>query len=240
MIRRDSSIQDEFSPSMLEKYQKSFDDNKNDSDYEQMTLHLDDQELEPLQVEQDNNNAMQRQRELTFTELLGGSRSCCVTLMITLIPSFLVGSWFTHVQTNWIQLPQILFYTRIGSDTVGRIATVVQPPSSLSFLSMTSVLRLLPVTFFFLWNNAASTTHVKPSRHHPLWWSDVINILLVAVISFLSGYLVTGCFQLAPGTLEVGSRDRNVAKQASLLNMAFSFAALLGLLASFSLIYLGL
>ena len=230
-------------------------------------------------------------------------------------------------------LPQILFYVRIGSDFVGRIATLYVTPKSVSCLTYTSLFRLLPVVFFFL--NASTTSksllvsllfphHRSHSitgdeegiPHHDAMHtiSDYISIGLVAWIAFLSGYLVTGCFQLAPGLLQMvdssssslsslperGRRrsplapslsefsspslssvgggedefkdefvseeggeaneeadariisnetnvvgnstnnDANVAKQASLLNLAFSIAALLGLASSFALIGLGL
>jgi hypothetical protein len=169
-------------------------------------------------------------RDMTFPELLENAWSCCSTLVITIIPSFLVASWFTHVGTNWLQLPRVLFYTRIGSDFCGRIATILLPPVSVRYLSIASFLRLLPVIIFFA--NASSVDMRQ--------WRDYLSILLVGIIAFLSGYLVTGCFQLAPGLLQVEMRQKNVSKQASLLNVSFSLAAICGLLSSFALIHLGL
>jgi hypothetical protein len=69
---------------------------------------------------------------------------------------------------------------------------------------------------------------------------DVLSIILVAIIAFLSGYLVTGCFQLAPALLGSDAQDDSkLSRQASLLNVAFSFAALGGLLSSFALVAAG-
>ena len=308
---------------------ESFDDEE-----DPLRVPLLSQEERPQEQERQPPPPPQQQQELSFVELWNISKSCCIILFITLLPSFLVGTWFTHVHTQWMVLPQILFYVRIGSDFVGRIATLYVTPKSVSCLTYTSLFRLLPVVFFFL--NASTTSkslllsllfpHHHSSRSitgdeegipdhdaiHTI--SDYISIGLVAWIAFLSGYLVTGCFQLAPGLLQMvdssssslsslperGRRrsplasslsefsspslssvgggedefkdefvseeggeaneeadariisnetnvvgnstnnDANVAKQASLLNLAFSIAALLGLASSFALIGLGL
>ena len=168
--------------------------------------------------------------DLDYHELWETTKTCCVTLVVTLVPSFLVGSWFTHVRTNWMQLPQVLFYTRIGSDFCGRIATILVPPCSVQCTAITSGLRLFPVVFFFI--NASSSSFSQAN--------DLLSIVLVALIAFLSGYLVTGNFQLAPELITIEDRQANVAKQASLLNVAFSVAAVGGILSSLALIGLGL
>jgi hypothetical protein len=206
----------------------------------------------------------------TLDDLWDSTKSCCVTLVITLIPSFLVGTWFTHVETHWMALPQILFYVRIGSDLLGRISTLWIPPPSVQCLTYMALLRYIPVAVFFI---NASSPLVPLSRREVNGGDDdedtpdtseYISIGLVALIAFFSGYVVTGCFQLAPTLLGVSSSPRreerteqevdpvspvaltgrhenaNVAKQASLLNIAFSVAALCGLISSFILIGLGL
>ena len=168
--------------------------------------------------------------ELSFQELWNETKDCCFILVITLIPSFLIGSWFTHVKTNWMVLPQMLFYTRIGADFLGRLATIVIPPTSIQTLSQKSLLRLIPVAIFFF--NASGIP--TPSNI-----SDGLSVILVAIIAFLSGYLVTGCFQLAPLQLSDELRQANAAKQTSLLNVAFALAAFSGLMSSFSLVAFG-
>lgn len=165
--------------------------------------------------------------ELPFVELFRRSSSCCLVLLGTLVPSFLVGSWFTRVQTDWMALASFLFYVRIASDFLGRLATIVVPPRTISCLTWTCFLRLLPVTLFFL------------NAHQKAPFADFLSIVLVAVIAFLSGYLATGCFQLAPLGLESQLRDANVAKQASILTVAFAVSAIGGLLSSFTLMALG-
>jgi hypothetical protein len=69
--------------------------------------------------------------------------------------------------------------------------------------------------------------------------ADVLSIVLVAIISCLSGYLVTGAYQLAPLGLDPETREANAAKQASLLTVAFAVSAIGGLLSSFALMALG-
>lgn len=164
---------------------------------------------------------------LSFLALLEKSKSCCFVLMATLIPSFLVGSWFTRVQTNWIRLASCLFYVRIVSDFLGRFATIIIPPRNTSCLINTCLLRLVPIALFFM------------NAHQPTRFADALSIGLVAIIAFLSGYLVTGCYQFAPLELDWEVREVNAAKQASLLTVAFSVSAIGGLLSSFFLMVLG-
>jgi hypothetical protein len=189
-------------------------------------------EMDPLLQESDQDgqevqSSTANQRELSYSKLFEHTWKCCIILLITLIPSFLVGSWFTQVRTDWMQLPQILFYTRIGCDFLGRAATTLVIPKSVKNLSYLSFGRLVPVAMFFI------------NSSIPWQGSDICSILLVGSIAFLSGYLVTGCFQLAPGMLQSDIRDTNVARQTSLLNVAFSFAAFGGILLSFLLIAFG-
>jgi len=169
--------------------------------------------------------------ELSFADLWRLSRSCCLVLIVVLVPSFLVGSWFTQVQTDWMNLAQVLFYVRIGSDFVGRLATIVVPPKHVACLTWTAALRFVPVILFF-WNSGDQMVGNE--------YSDYFSVILVSIIAFLSGYLVTGCFQLAPGGLPREIRAANLSKQASLLTVFFSLSAIGGLISSFALISIGI
>merc|ERR1712008_268205 len=95
-------------------------------------------------------------------------------------------------------------------------------------LTRLAYLRLIPVMLFF--GNSRGCLLCFFGTYES-FYSDAISIFLVAVIAFLSGYLVTGCYQLAPLGLPSDIRDANLAKQASLLTVAFSAAAIGGLLA---------
>ncbi|KAG7347248.1 hypothetical protein IV203_030615 [Nitzschia inconspicua] len=199
--------------------------------------------------------------ELSFEELLRYSRPSCLVMAMTLIPSFLVGSWFTRVRTNRMELPQILFYVRIGMDFLGRLATILPwvvdtaEPSpyrdgtdddvptngnddddnninnDMSWVVRTTLARWLVVILFFV-NSRFDFVKTEGYR-------DLITITLVAFIAFLSGFLVTTCYQMAPQQLPIMMRTTNAAKQASILTVAFALSALGGLLLSFLLIALG-
>jgi len=173
----------------------------------------------------------------SYAEIWGHSKRCCCILVVNLVPSFLVGSWFTQVETNWIALAQVLFYVRIASDLLGRLATIVIPHQSIQVLTWIAGLRLFPVLLFFINSRGLIPFLCGDCGSYN---SDIFSIILVAVIAFLSGYLVTGCYQLAPQGLPSDLRDANLAKQASLLTVAFSVAAVGGLLSSFILVSVGL
>ena len=130
------------------------------------------------------------------------------------------------VKTENAMLPQVLFYVRIGSDFLARLFAGYNPPSSAKELLFISVCRIFLVVAFFV--NASSDA---------FQYSDMLSIALVANIAFGSGYLVTGCYQLAPLQLPDETKEKNATKQAALLNVAFSFSALLGVLSSLGLTY---
>ena len=167
--------------------------------------------------------------ELSYRELWKYSSRCCISLLLTLIPSFLVASWFTKVQTDLVMLPQIMFYVRILSDFASRLLTVYKAPASQNELLGLAGCRLVLVVIFFV--NATCPT-IFPHR-------DALSIALVCAIAFGSGYLVTGAYQLAPSALPGRYRERNATKQSAFLNVGFSLSALLGLIVSLSLDGLG-
>lgn len=171
---------------------------------------------------------------MTLKELMHHSRLLCLGLLLTLLPSFLVGSWFTRVQTDWMCLAQILFYVRIGCDLLGRFTTIAIPPSSVRCAVWVAGLRIIAVAVFFA--NAGANIPIRDP-----WSRDALSIGLVALIAFCSGYLVTSFYQLAPEQLPGTPRVRaaNAAKQSSLLTVAFSVSAIGGLVTSFILITIG-
>jgi hypothetical protein len=247
MSRRDSSIR--YSMMMPEEVIGGLSDDDDDDDDANANLEaplllmestpplhrrLFPEDQQQPQARRRRRQQQQQQVGLSFWDLCKCTQACCVVLIVTLAPSFLVGSWFTRVQTDWIQLAQVLFYVKIGADFIGRLATIVLPPRNITCLTWTVTLRMIPVLLFFV--NARGGLLFSNNSEY----SDLLSIVLVAVIAFLSGYLVTGCFQLAPQGLPCDLRATNLAKQASLLTVAFSIAAIGGLLSSFTLIAIGL
>ena len=170
-----------------------------------------------------NNNTI-----LSLYEILYYSRYCCLGMGLTLIPSFLVGSWFTRIETDWMMLAQILFYIRIGFDLLGRICTLWVPPKSISFVLWIASIRWIAVILFFI--NSTPTismpivSKVLPNILVPTTQRqrDIVSILLVAYIAFCSGYLVTSLYQLAPQQLPsvpvpVRDEEQQQQQQQSLL-----------------------
>jgi len=176
--------------------------------------------------------------EMSMLELVYYSRYCFLGLALTLIPSFLIESWFTHVQTNWMLLAQILFYTSIGSALIGRFVTIVVPPNSIHCVVWMAGLRNIAVVVFFLNSSQQIPTYIIQTDRQ----RDAVSIGLVVFISFCSGYNVTSCYQLAPQQLipnDVEIRNANATKQNSILTVAFSVSAICGLLLSFLFIAIG-
>ena len=228
MIQRDSSI------SLARAVDESADSISVDESEPDETPLLQDSENEgewSLDAEDQadpNRPIVPRSVELSYHQLWKYSSRCCISLLLTLIPSFLVASWFTKVQTDFVMLPQILFYVRIISDFSSRLLTVYKSPASQKELLALACFRLVLVVIFFI--NAASSTF--PHR-------DALSIMLVGAIAFGSGYLVTGAYQLAPSALPGRYRERNATKQSAFLNVGFSLSALLGLFVSLALDELG-
>ena len=237
MMRRDTSMREltVFSPEMADfqlLLSPCEDDTDNDVDHAaRLRLPL---LLSPSSPDGMNDQDTSESTMLSLRVLLYHSRMSCIGMALTLVPSFLVGSWFTRVKTDWMELAQILFYVRIGSDFTGRFATILIPPPSIRCVIMTAGFRCIAVIVFFV--NAGAKI---PLRHQ--WDRDALSISLVALIAFCSGYLVTSCFQLAPhqipGTPII--RAANVARQSSLLTVAFSMSAIAGLVTSFVLVSIG-
>ena len=138
MVRRDSSI------SLARAADESADGISVDESEPDETPLLQDSEndgeglLDAEEQEDPNRPIVPRSVELSYRQLWKYSSQCCISLLLTLIPSFLVASWFTKVQTNFVMLPQILFYVRIISDFSSRLLTVYKSPASQNCLLYTS------------------------------------------------------------------------------------------------------
>jgi hypothetical protein len=167
--------------------------------------------------------------ELSMVQLWNKTWPACFAIMITVASSMSVASWFNRVQSedpDNAAFPQVLFYTRLLADLLGRPATLLGTrPRSIVSLVAISVLRLGFVPVFFLYT---STNSFIPKN-------DVAAIMGVFAFAFSSGYLATLSYQLAPTLLNDHDREHNSMKQASLINVCFSASVLLGLTASFIL-----
>jgi len=171
--------------------------------------------------------------ELDYTSLWRISWPCCVSIMVTVASSMTVASWFNRVESSDPSrqtLPQVLFYTRLLADLLGRPATLILKPSSRWCVLFLSLFRLLFVPFFFIYSSAGEQLIPR---------SDALIVSGVAIFAFSSGYLATASYQLAPALL-TRQQESSTSKQAGLMNVCFSASLLSGLLASFTLLGVGL
>ena len=183
--------------------------------------------------EQDEDNQVQADAppqdivELSFSDIWIKTWPVCFVIMLTVGSSMSVASWFNRVEsqdaTN-AAFPQVLFYTRLLADLMGRLSTLYGAPKSIVSLVALAVLRLGFVPIFFIY----TLTNLIPKN-------DVAAALGVFGFAFTSGYLATLSYQFAPTLLSDHERERNTTKQASLINVCFSASVLLGLAASFVL-----
>eukprot|EP00565_Helicotheca_tamesis_P008454 CAMPEP_0185724424 /NCGR_PEP_ID=MMETSP1171-20130828/915_1 /TAXON_ID=374046 /ORGANISM="Helicotheca tamensis, Strain CCMP826" /LENGTH=328 /DNA_ID=CAMNT_0028392275 /DNA_START=432 /DNA_END=1418 /DNA_ORIENTATION=- len=231
MARRDSSMRSSLSENDLTLLnvrsatpllEDDIDDN--DIEQQQQTLvssppKIDTTQSPPSQVINDE--------DVTFTFLWKRTWPCCLSLIITVASSMAVASSFNQAKStnpNNDSLPRILFYIRLFSDLLGRPATLLVQPGSDVCLGIVSALRLAFVPLFFLDIDGV------------LKLDDWVMVLGVALFSFSSGYIATGCRQLAPNALSDTRVEVTVPKQSSLINVSFSLAILLGLLVTFILL----
>jgi hypothetical protein len=171
--------------------------------------------------------------EMSYRLLWRISWPCCISIMMTVASSMSVASWFNRVKSadaSVQTLPQILFYTRLFADFLGRPATLLVKPCSGHCILILSILRLLFVPFFFIYTSADEDLIPR---------NDTLIISGVALFAFSSGFLVTAGYQLAPKLLSNRQQLRSNSKLAGLMNVCFSGSLLVGLLTSFALLGVG-
>ena len=163
-----------------------------------------------------------KQEELSTRVLWEKTRPACVVIMITVASSMSVASLLNRVKSQNaenVSFAQVLFYTRLFGDLLGRPATLYRTPTSISNLVVTACVRLSFVPVFFLYTS--TTTEIIPK------W-DVAAIGGIFLFAFSSGYLATLAYQLAPLLLTYQERELNLTKQTGLINVCFSASILLG------------
>ena len=167
---------------------------------------------------------------------------CCLGL--TVASSMAVASWFNRIPSSsrTDDLAQTLVYTRLIADLFGRPLTLwrhVQVSNTHSLVKWTVVRVAVGIPLLV----AYCATDVLRN--------DTIVLVGVALFSLSSGFLATSCYQSAPKELlllvtlpddddDDGSHHTAVAasatlarqQQTNMLNVCFSFAVCLGLLAS--------
>jgi len=161
---------------------------------------------------------------LTFSELFGRTFLCSLCIFVSVSTNIAMTAWFAKVKSPTMMLPQYLFFTRTFADAFGRPASLLVRNTPISMVLMIAILRFCLVPIFFLMSSVDG---------FPLQGNATALMVLVTVIAFLSGYISTTCYQIAPKLL-AESEATSVTKQASLLNIVFGVSALSGV--TFSLI----
>lgn len=159
--------------------------------------------------------------EMDYWTLTKKTHVHCISLILTLLASMLVGAYLNRVPSadpDNVEFAQVLFYAKMIPDVLGRPFTILMKPRSEGFVLTVTILRLLYLPIFLIY----TLTDIIPR-------SDFWITLGLAVFSFFSGYIVTATYQLAPDNLSEVEKS-NTLKQANLLNICFSSSVLGGLL----------
>jgi len=70
----------------------------------------------------ETNEFEESYEEISYSEILRSTWRCCLSIIITTLTTHAIWSWFNEVKTDWTALPQILFFVRLFSDLLGRLA----------------------------------------------------------------------------------------------------------------------
>jgi hypothetical protein len=146
----------------------------------------------------------------------------CVALMITMWSSIFQASFFAYVDSKrgW-NIEQILYFTRLFSDLLGRPLTFFPRPSFIKTpdqLLQVAMIRGFLLVIFFAYTFIPSFPQ-----------SDWFIVFFVACYSLSSGYIAVLCYEYAAS--ETLSRAQR-AHAASILNMSFQIAAFVAVLMS--------
>jgi len=151
-------------------------------------------------------------------EMSKKSWPCCISMIITVAPQMAICSWFAQVKTDWIELPQILFFIRLFFDLLGRPASLFCD-TSMKNIQIMSFARLCLTPLFFVASEMGN---------------DALVIFLDVFFSFTCGYLVAAIYQVAPKLL-TSEQSYYLSQQTGLLNTSLSISLVFGVVVSLSL-----
>lgn len=148
---------------------------------------------------------------------------CVAGIFLVIFGSIFFMPFYAYIPGG-SSLPQILFYTKIFSDTLSRPLTMIipKPRSSHLYLFMT-FLRLaifLPIFFLYIYDLLGIQ-------------NDLFIIGMVSAYSLTSGLFGTFGYQLAPSLLEHSNSKLIAANQ---MNLSFNSACVMALVVSFTII----
>jgi len=148
---------------------------------------------------------------------------CVVGLFLNIFGSIFLMPFFPYIPGN-STLPQILFFTKLFSDTLSRPLTMIIPkPKSKYWYLLMTFLRLvifLPVFYLYIYDLMGVQ-------------DDYFIISMVSLFSLTSGLFGTFGYQLAPSILE---HQNSKLIAANIMNLSFNSGCVVALAASFTII----
>ena len=173
-----------------------------------------------------SNDVVDTGDEMSYKEIVRYTWPALFALFVTVFGALCVLPFYTYVpsSSNDANLSQILFYTKLGSDMLGRPCTVllrlIHTPKR---MVVAAVIRLLFLPVFFLYTFGGD---VIPK-------SDILITVFVGLFAFSSGFINTVAYQLAPTMIPTELRIANGARVANMINTVFHAAVYGGLMVSF-------
>jgi len=149
---------------------------------------------------------------------------CVLGMFLNIFGSIFLMPFYPYIPGN-STLPQILFFTKLFSDTLSRPLTMLLPkPKSKYWYLLMTFLRLaifLPIFFLYIYDHMGVR-------------NDYFIISMVSLFSLTSGLFGTFGYQLAPTLLQHQNSKLIAANQ---LNLSFNTGCVMALVASFTIIY---
>jgi len=149
---------------------------------------------------------------------------CFLGLFLVIFGSIFLMPFYTYIPGK-SSLPQVLFFTKLFSDTLSRPLTMVIPkPSSKYCYLLMTFLRLaifLPIFFLYIYDLLGIQ-------------NDYFIIGMVALFSMTSGLFGTFGYQLAPNLLK---NQNSKLVSANQMNLSFNIACVMALVVSFTIIH---
>jgi len=142
---------------------------------------------------------------------------CVIAIFLNIFASVFLLPFYPFFPSAWRRLPQILFFTKLVCDTLGRPLTLIFPLRNQIAILILSVLRVGSLFVFFL------------DMLGYLDWDALSTVLCVGVFSLASGFVGTSAYQFAPAQFDSSFEKTQVA---NMLNLSFHFAVGAALLSS--------
>jgi len=142
---------------------------------------------------------------------------CVASIFINIFASVFLLPFYTFFPSKYMKLPQVLFFTKLFADTLGRPLTLLVPVKNQNVILGASVVRVCFLGVFM----AEILGFLE--------WNNTTIITMVALFSTASGLIGTSAYQLAPSLVTGSFRKTQVA---SMLNLGFHLAVTFALLSS--------